>query len=115
ERDSLIDLLYFRVDRSTSCLLVGLELLILRTLLDLRLALSGVRFDTVEILRVSTDKLALHSFPRTLAKRFVIERPGDRDRQQQRRHHHPTAGRATGDRIRSRQIGFPFDQRLTRL
>src|SRR6185503_6734167 len=77
-----IDLLYFRLNRFASGFFISLELLILGTLLDLRLALSCVSFDTVQVTRVAADKLLLHSLPGPLAKRFVVQRPGNGDRHQ---------------------------------
>src|SRR6185503_18786227 len=72
-----IDLIDFRLNRFSCSLLLGVELLILRTLLDLRFALACIVLDAVEIARVAADKLLLHSLPRPLAKRFVVQRPGN--------------------------------------
>ncbi len=55
---------------------VGIKLLILRRLLNLRFALASIFANTLEVSRVALDEFALNSLPRSLAIRFVIQRPG---------------------------------------
>ncbi len=87
-----VDLFYLRVDFGASGFLCLIELFVLRTLPDLRVALSRVGLDAVEIVCVAADEFLLHSLPGTLSERLVVKRPGNGERHQQRTNQHPAAG-----------------------
>ena len=94
------------------CLGIRIQRLVFRILFNLRLSLTRLRLDTLQVSGVTTDKLLLHPFPGTLSEGFIVERPGERGGKQQCADQHDATRRAAHDWILRRQLRLFSHQRF---
>jgi hypothetical protein len=89
---------------------LGVEPLVLGALPDLFFGLEAALLEPLEVAVVTLDEGLLVRLPRAHAVDLVVERPGEHDRQEQRRDEQDGARRAAHDGVGRRRVGVALSQ-----